>query len=932
MKKFNLMKNFLIAICFMFCTFDVEAGSRTDRFKEKFIGSYSFIDSRGKYGNFEHFTRASDDATAYCIQPGVSLAKNTDYAGYYGLSNDELASKVNLTTQNLIDMSLIAYYGYGYQNHNSIQWIVATQALIWKVAGREFNFTSQYLPDPTNPNRYVIDTPPEIKAAMAEIERLVNEHYNQPTFQTYNATISYGSNYSFHDQASQLNKYTIKNCENCNATIEGNDLIVTPTSSSNGSITLTKENNSWSEEFIVYHSDKGQDVMVAGNLDPVQTRVNFTVVSATLNLKKYDSENNQCLSQGRATLEGAIFGLYKEETGELVRELVIDSNCSATIDKLPIGNYYVQEIAPSEGYLLNSTRYEVHFSEEQHEIDLIVKEDVIKNYVSILKQYEHIEGNTTFLNAESNITFEIYDLDGTKYDQVTTDKNGYATINLPYGVWKIHQVNTTTGYEKIYDFYVTIDYDSENKQFYNILNNSLSAFLQVIKVDSETGKAIAIADTTFKIYNKDKKQYVSQFVGGKVYDEFKTDETGKFMTYLKLESGNYKLIEVASPFGYVLDENGIDFTIGNDTHFSYTSYGTVVTMYVKNKPIKGKIEIYKKGELFVSDSGTFNYNNRITLEGIVYNIYANEDIKSVDGNHLFYEKGTLVGTMTTDKNGYAISSLLPLGKYKVVEVKTNDFYILDKTEYLIDLTQKDNKSEIVYSSNEMINYLKKGILEFTKRDLVNGEPIPKTIISVYTEKNQKIFEGATDENGMIVIKNLSVGQKYYILEKEAATGYLITDEKVFFEIKEDGEIVKAEMTNKPITGKLEFTKIDFSNNQPIPNTFIEIFSVDDEENPIFAGRTDENGQIIINELRYGKYFIIEKETATPDYILNNEKLYFEIKENGEIVKCTMVNELAPISLPNTGIDDTSHFILNMTGAFFIIIGIGVITYDKKNKR
>ena len=353
-------------------------------------------------------------------------------------------------------------------------------------------------------------------------------------------------------------------------------------------------------------------------------------------------------------------------------------------------------------------------------------------------------------------------------------------------------------------------------------------------------------------------------------------------------------------------------------------------MYVKNTPIKGKIEIRKSGELFAAEDESFNYNGRKSLEGIVYNIYAEEDIKSADGNYLYYEAGTLVGTMTTDKDGYAVSESLPLGKYIVKETKTNEFYVLDKTEYHIELTEIDNETAIVYSSSEMTNVLKKGTLEFTKTDLVTGDPIPNTIIEVYTENNQRIFTGKTDENGKIIIKNLSAGQKYYILEKEPATGYVITDEIVYFEITEDGEVIKAEMKNKPITGKLEFTKVDFSTNEPIPNTLIEIYSVDDEENPIFSGRTDENGMITIDELRYGKYFILEKETASPDYILNTEKMYFEILEDGEIVKCTMVNELTPIEVPNTEIEDSHVF--EIVGGLLILVGLGGTVYAIKKKR
>ena len=87
-------------------------------------------------------------------------------------------------------------------------------------------------------------------------------------------------------------------------------------------------------------------------------------------------------------------------------------------------------------------------------------------------------------------------------------------------------------------------------------------------------------------------------------------------------------------------------------------------------------------------------------------------------------------------------------------------------------------------------------MEFTKTD-VAGEPLPNTKIEIFTENDEKIFEGYTDENGKIVIKDLPVG-KFYILESEAPEGYILNDEKQWFEIKEDGEIVKSTMINEKI--------------------------------------------------------------------------------------------------------------------------------------
>jgi LPXTG-motif cell wall-anchored protein len=707
-----------------------------------------------------------------------------------------------------------------------------------------------------------------------------------------------------------------------NYSVNGNTLTITPTTSGTINLTLTKK-MPYSSGYKLFVGDGIQNMIVPGTTDPVIAGIRVNSYYGSVEIEKTDDETGT--AQGQATLQGAKYGVYEQSSGKLVATLTTDENGYAKSDKiLTYQNYYIQEITPSEGYLLDGTRYNFDMKGKENEkVDVVEK--VVKNYISILKQYDYVDGNTTLLNAEKGITFEIYYPNGNKFDEITTDKNGYATINLPYGVWKFHQVNTTTGYEKIYDFYITVNYESESEQYYNILNNALSAYVQVFKTDSETGKTIAIADTTFKILNTDTNQYVSQYVGGKVYSEFKTDETGKFVTYLKLPAGNYKLVEVSNPHGYLLDKDGMKFTIGNDTHYGYTTYGAFVSLYFKNTPIKGQIEISKTGELFSIDDDSFSYT-KTNLKGVEFSIYAEEDIKSADGNHLYYNKGDYVGKMITDENGYAKSDKLPLGKYYVIETKTLDDYVLDTTKYSVELTEKDNTTAVVYSSLDLENYLKKGQLEFTKTDLVNGEVIPNTTIEVYTENNELIFTGTTDEDGKVIIDNLKVG-KYYILEKEPATGYLITDEKVMFEIKDDGEIVKAEMKDKPITGTLKFTKLDVSTSEPLPNTLIEIYNEKDEL--VYSGRTDENGEITIEDLRYGKYYILEKE-APEGYTLNEEKMYFEILEDGEIVKCTMTDEKVVIEVPNTGEND--YHIIEIIGTLLLVSGIGVIVYVKKKRK
>jgi len=161
---------------------------------------------------------------------------------------------------------------------------------------------------------------------------------------------------------------------------------------------------------------------------------------------------------------------------------------------------------------------------------------------------------------------------------------------------------------------------------------------------------------------------------------------------------------------------------------------------------------------------------------------------------------------------------------------------------------------------------------------------------------------------------LKVG-KYYILEKEASTGYVITTEKVYFEVKDNGEIVKAEMQNKPIMGSVEITKVDISTGEVLPNTLIEVYNENDEL--VFSGRTNEEGKILIENLKYGKYYFIEKE-APEGYQINNEKMWFEILEDEKII----------VEVPNTLKNDYMPFIMLGISA----LGIGVITYGIIKKR
>lgn len=856
---------------------------------------------------WQHYT--IDGEVAYCIEPNVPEGVE------YPETNWEATGLPNSIKERVL---LIGYYGYTYHGHQTTEYRAATQGLIWSTIVGNGAYTK------FSTARYGEGSLLNISNEEAEIERLIAHHYDKPSFNGGTYTAQVGEPIVLTDTNNILDKFDLS-VDGADFSVNGNQVTITPTKNGNITLRMVKKVD-YSSNYKIFSGDGIQNMLVAGGVDPVVASVKINAYYGSVELSKSDVETGK-IAQGQSSLKSASYGVYSQD-GTLVTTITTDENGNGKSDSvLSYGSYYIQEISPSTGYYLDSTRYPVSVM-GQANVKMDVTEKVIKNYISILKQYDYVDENTTFLNAESGITFEIYypndeKYQGKLYDTITTDKNGYATLEIPYGVWRFHQVNTNTGFEKIYDFYITVNETSSKEQYYNILNNKLSAYLQVFKTDAETGKTIALADTTFKILNTDTNQYVSQYVAGHVYSEFKTDKDGKFITYLKLEAGNYKLIEVSSPHNYLLNTDGLPFAIGDGTHYNYTNYGAFITVYFKDQVVKGQIEINKTGESVVIENGKFTYEEK-PLEKVTFEIYANEDILSADHSLLHYKKDQLVDTITTDENGYAISKKLYLGSYYLVEVKTDDSHVLDSSKYVFTLVQKDNMTPIVYHSYSALNMLKKGTLEFTKTDLTSGKEIPNVKFEVLHLKDdgstEVIFEGITDEHGKITIKDLFVG-KFMIVETDSATGYKLSDEVVTFEIKENGEIVKANMTNEKIKSIIKIHKVDEDGNSL---SGVEIGIYDLEDNLLGSYITDENGDIEV-ELEYGSYYY--KELKTIDgHILNDEKVFFDVTEDGAIIETTLVN----IKVPNTSLSDSK--VLDVVGIVLIIAGVGYLIYVKKKKK
>ncbi len=879
-----------------------------------------------KYQQARFLRRSEDNKFVYCLQPYVEIDNNLPY---YQVARSDYATYLNMTQEQWDRVSLLAYYGYQYNengyDHSNNKWYAITQVLIW----RTVEPTSRIVFTDTLNGTEVSN---KFASEIAEIESLVANHYKKPSFNT-EIKVPIGKSQELVDSNGVLSNFKVVSVENGTASINGNTLTITPTSVGQVKVKLAKNTTKYSTNPIVYFSNHSQNVMRVGNYDPVPASVEITSVGGRVKLYKVDSDTKNNYAQGGATLKGAVYGIYNL-ANEKVGEITTDESGYGISDYLPdLGEFTVKEITASKGYTLDKNKYTITIDSNNLIYELEVYEKVIESNIKLFKTFA--SGSTGILKGEANIDFEIYLNNCNKnlartgnscyVDTITTDNKGYAYVKLPYGTYTFKQTTSTPNYEKIEDFEVVVDESSESDIYKLISNAPITAKLKVIKVDKETGEVITKAGIKFKIKDTSTNEYVCQTITYPTASKvcvFETDKNGVIITPSTLV-GDFLLEEVEDQVveGYVWNSEKLNIHIGDGSEIVIDeNYGALLTVEFTNERVKGQVDIIKYGEDFIIKDGTFSYEKTL-IDNVKLGLYANEDIYI--GNKKIYSKDDLVKEVIT-KDGKVSIKDLELGKYYIKEIATLNDYVLDTTKYSFELTYKDQYTKVIMKDITIDNFYKKGTIEITKKDLVNDEVIPNTTLEVYTEDDKLIFTGKTNEDGKIIIDNLKVG-KYYILEKEASTGYVITDEKVYFEILDNGEIVKAEMKNKPITGTVEITKIDISTGEVLPNTLIEVYTESDEL--IFSGRTDETGKITIENLRYGKYYFLEKE-APDGYQINSEKMWFEILEDGEIVKSELADEKIIVEVPNTLKSDYMPYI--MLG--ISVIGLGVVAYGITKKR
>ena len=220
--------------------------------------------------------------------------------------------------------------------------------------------------------------------------------------------------------------------------------------------------------------------------------------------------------------------------------------------------------------------------------------------------------------------------------------------------------------------------------------------------------------------------------------------------------------------GYTYNNEGIRFSIGEDSDLiNDNEYGVMIEIPFYNRRVRGNINIVKYGENMIVENFGYKYD-KILLKNVKFNIYALEDI--YENGDLIYESGTLIGEVITDEKGVAKISNLPLGKYKIEEVSSSNGNVIENNEYVVSLSYIDQYTSIINYKLIVNNYLPKGSLTINKYEKDTEIGIPNTLIEICNIRNEVVYSGYTDNNGQIILDDLSYGE-YYISEVEASSGY-----------------------------------------------------------------------------------------------------------------------------------------------------------------
>lgn len=533
--------------------------------------------------------------------------------------------------------------------------------------------------------------------------------------------------------------------------------------------------------------------------------------------------------------------------------MTVDKKGDASVEDLYLGKYYVKEITPPIGYLIDEGEYDLECSYEGDLVKTVERstessEQVMKQPFQVIKAANNGKtdadllkgaGFTAYLKSSLKTNPDgSYDFASAKPVVLTadgktemfTDAKGYAcSIPLPYGTYLVKETTTPHNYKPVDDFLVTIseNHPDEPQIWRILLDDEFKAKLKIVKKDDETKRPVLVAGTEFKIYDLDHKKYVEQvttYPTTVTHKSYFTDSQGYLILPNNLSIGHYRIEEVTAPDGYTLNQNYVEIAVDSNTAYQMDSVSgdVVIEVDYENHPVKGKLTVYKKGEMLAGFNKDFIYEEQF-LKDAVFEVYAAEDIyspdyqKDADGNRIVvYAKDTLVTTITTGEDGMAVAENLPLGAYRVVEKTAPEGFVLNPEAAEVVFVYEGQDTPVVEQEVTVGDERQKVAISVEKQDAENGAVVAGAVFGIYNKEDitadgkvivaadTLLQEMTSDEKGQAgCTLDLPLGS-YYVKELKAPAGYVSSNEVLNFDASYQGQdvetvVLKAVKKNQPTT-------------------------------------------------------------------------------------------------------------------------------------
>ena len=640
-----------------------------------------------------------------------------------------------------------------------------------------------------------------------------------------------------------------------------------------------------------------------------------------------------------ASLAGAVFEVYASEdiytadhqTDEngnryleyakdtLVATVTTDETGSAVIENLPLGKYRVEEKKAPEGYTWNAKGEKVTFTYAGQDTPVVDEEVTFTNErqkVSITVEKQDAETGSVVAGA----VFGLYSKNEIKsgdnvivkadtlLQEITSDEKGQAhfTLDLPLGTYYVKEISAPDGFvssDEVLEFDATYQgQDIQTIKLKSIKKNQPTT-IEVTKSDLTTG--VELNGASLSVLDED----------GNVIDSWTSVKDEPHVIKYLTVGKTYILRESLAPLGY-LKTTDVKFTI-EDT-------AEIQKVEMQDHVPKALLIVNKKGEFLDKITLLDNVKGVVehffeyitgSLTDVTFEIRAAEDIKAADGvSPDYYSKDELVATVTTDANGVAEVSDLPVGKYYVKEVGTAYGYILDEEPRYVDLSYRDQDTPVVVYDEDWQNNRQKVKVNVLKKEKDTDRVLKGGIFGLYTRNDILSASGkvlmeadtlielkTTDVDGKIsFIADLPIDGTYYVKELYAPDGFVTTGEEQEFVFEYQGD-KEAEVSyefvfeDEPTT--VELSKTDLTTGEELPGARLQLT---DENGAVVEEWTSTKEPHIIKELVVGKSYTLT-ETKPADGYATAESITFTVENTVEIQKQVMEDDVTKVEISKTDI-------------------------------